>query len=1050
MAFVFYNLTDCPITISAYEKPNLELPALGTIDLTYKQRTEYRKTLSTLLRLGKIVPDTSENGSGFAPDDTTISLNREGKLQALPATAEKQGIVQPDNSSIKIRDGVISSASGYSPDLDTITLTADNKLKAALATSAKAGIVKPDFATTFVNDGVISARLPIATNASKGAVQPDNSTIAINDGIISAVNGGGGFPPDGQTIELTPTNQLKVVTATDGTYGIVKPDNSSITIMKGVLSAAVPSVATEETIGTVKPDGDTITITNDGVISAVGAVTATKDRKGLVQPDGTSISVSDGVISAIVPKATPSGFGIVKPDNSSIKVSNDGVISATAESSLMPWKFILYTGWKKDKWFHVGTMGRGTTLRMRASLTPGGDRGDASLSEFNFWTRNDDQILNHDIVYLDGAFNFHYVFVENKFEIYLWVQPGGSRTRNLWYQLVQGSFIPDGQQVAEPEDTLTQLTMDASAVLARADKFGIVRPDGSTITIDKGVITAKAVAADLETTAPAPTSVDTKATSAKALYGVLGNAALSTGNKTVTGAVNELKKAVDEKLKINDLKYPWKEALYINGWARGGGTYKIGTIKRGSIVRFRQFLGSSGDCSDVDVHEYNIWSRTDQEILCHDKARDAENIQYYYDPKYGIDPKTENYANLWNPVFCLFFSFGSGRHRMRGFWYQVVTGEFILDGSDTTLDAANLPALLPLSLASSQHIANRDRFGAIRTDETTIKINEGIVSAIPATTTSLGIVQTDGVTVKVNDFGVITAIADERIIRSTIDLSEQCDGEKFTFEGEFPGSAGAMVFMNGLKLTKGVNFSITDTTLTLTTTAPLAGSNLEVELFGLGPIPRPDERLCTDVSNQCNGSRVVFTGNFKNSTTSVVYLNGLKLSKNKHYSITETTLTLTTSAPASGSEVIVETYSLTNRGFVDFSSACSGSRLTFDARLTSSATAMVHLNGLKLSNGKNYTITESRLTLTTTPPVSGSVLEVELYFSKNRGTIDLSEGCDGSTLIFAGEYPNSGNATVFLNGLKLSRSKQYSITDTILTLNVTAPEEGSVLEVELS
>jgi hypothetical protein len=67
--------------------------------------------------------------------------------------------------------------------------------------------------------------------------------------------------------------------------------------------------------------------------------------------------------------------------------------------------------------------------------------------------------------------------------------------------------------------------------------------------------------------------------------------------------------------------------------------------------------------------------------------------------------------------------------------------------------------------------------------------------------------------------------------RITVDLSSQCDGSKLVFTGTFPNSASAMVLLNGAKQRKGLNYTITDSVLTLTTTPPATGSVLEVELF---------------------------------------------------------------------------------------------------------------------------------------------------------------------------------------------------------------------------
>jgi hypothetical protein len=104
---------------------------------------------------------------------------------------------------------------------------------------------------------------------------------------------------DGQTIKNI-NNKLVVTTATNDLFGIVKPDNETIKISDGVISANVPEVdlsevalkseifsgsyndltdkpeayvlptASTTTLGGVKVDGETITILN-GIISAASA-----------------------------------------------------------------------------------------------------------------------------------------------------------------------------------------------------------------------------------------------------------------------------------------------------------------------------------------------------------------------------------------------------------------------------------------------------------------------------------------------------------------------------------------------------------------------------------------------------------------------------------------------------------------------------------------------------------------------------------------------------------------------------------------------------------
>jgi len=77
-------------------------------------------------------------------------------------------------------------------DSSTLGVNASNELTVPTATSSTLGLVKPDDNTIIVDaNGTISANTPIATSSSTGTVQPDNSTITVDsNGIISAVNNG--------------------------------------------------------------------------------------------------------------------------------------------------------------------------------------------------------------------------------------------------------------------------------------------------------------------------------------------------------------------------------------------------------------------------------------------------------------------------------------------------------------------------------------------------------------------------------------------------------------------------------------------------------------------------------------------------------------------------------------------------------------------------------------------------------------------------------------------------------------------------------------------
>jgi len=86
-----------------------------------------------------------------------------------------------------------------------------------------------------------------ATSSTVGVVQPDNTTITISSGVISAVNTGTVTSVTG-TLPITVTSgntpNVAVNDATSSTKGVVQPDNSTITISSGTISAVIPTATT--------------------------------------------------------------------------------------------------------------------------------------------------------------------------------------------------------------------------------------------------------------------------------------------------------------------------------------------------------------------------------------------------------------------------------------------------------------------------------------------------------------------------------------------------------------------------------------------------------------------------------------------------------------------------------------------------------------------------------------------------------------------------------------------------------------------------------------
>lgn len=230
---------------------------------------------------------------------------------------------------------------------------------------------------------------PVATSTTFGIVKPDNTTVTISNGVLSASLSGGGSVASGTTGSLayyattgtqvsglptgnngvlvtgntgTPSisatlptqvqqniSELGTVTvgtwegsvidppflpiATVSTFGVMRPDNSSITIAGGIISA-ISGTATVKSVGLSVPSIFSVSgspITTSGTIS----VTLNTQSANLVfagPSTGAAASPSfRSLVSGDLPLATTSSVGAVRPDNTTITISA-GVISAASGS----------------------------------------------------------------------------------------------------------------------------------------------------------------------------------------------------------------------------------------------------------------------------------------------------------------------------------------------------------------------------------------------------------------------------------------------------------------------------------------------------------------------------------------------------------------------------------------------------------------------------------------------------------------------------------------------------------------------------------------------
>lgn len=244
-------------------------------------------------------------------DDKTIRVNEENKLEAVKASENSPGIVQPDNKTIKINNqGLLTTVDMkvMKPDEQSILFKEDETtIYVPDGDVERKGIVEPDGESTYVEGGKLKSK---TTNPDKATiVYNERNELKIATSITDSIGDhatritaleealAGGEKP-------TPTVGL----ATSTTPGIVRPDNTTIIVNdNGVLSANVSvSPATGSSMGIVQPDNKTTTVVN-GIISVKDAANKLTDLK-----DVDSTDLAEGLFLTVAPKDSPKKFEFKK------------------------------------------------------------------------------------------------------------------------------------------------------------------------------------------------------------------------------------------------------------------------------------------------------------------------------------------------------------------------------------------------------------------------------------------------------------------------------------------------------------------------------------------------------------------------------------------------------------------------------------------------------------------------------------------------------------------------------------------------------------------
>ena len=198
--------------------------------------------------LGQIAGTTSLTDLYSVPNGFRAFASVLALCNQSTTTASVRVAVRPAAQSIAPKHYILYDA--YVNSSDTLNLTLGlslGPLDIVSVSSSQTSVSALLSGSELVIDATTVASVyNIATAASVGMVRPDNTSISVTSGILSLIPGG------------------SFTAATTSNLGAVRPDNTSLVVTSGIISA---SIANASVLGIVKPDGTSILVTS-GVISA--------------------------------------------------------------------------------------------------------------------------------------------------------------------------------------------------------------------------------------------------------------------------------------------------------------------------------------------------------------------------------------------------------------------------------------------------------------------------------------------------------------------------------------------------------------------------------------------------------------------------------------------------------------------------------------------------------------------------------------------------------------------------------------------------------------
>lgn len=156
--------------------------------------------------------------------------------------------------------------------------------------------------------GNVSAAVPVATSSVLGIAKPDNATVTITAGVLSATGSGGTVTAvtassplassGGATPNITITSPLPVANGGTGTTTPAIVAGTNITVSGSWPNQTINSAASVQNTRTINT---TAPLTGGGDLSTdrtLAVSTATSSTLGVVKPDNSTVTISGGILSA--------------------------------------------------------------------------------------------------------------------------------------------------------------------------------------------------------------------------------------------------------------------------------------------------------------------------------------------------------------------------------------------------------------------------------------------------------------------------------------------------------------------------------------------------------------------------------------------------------------------------------------------------------------------------------------------------------------------------------------------------------------------------------